>query len=71
VPGIGLITNPRSRVTQRDPGRARRLSYLVGSHGSAESTQSIDDLYRVCEELRRSASTSSASPAATARCTTR
>jgi diacylglycerol kinase (ATP) len=53
VPGIGLITNPRSRVNQRDPGRARRLSYLVGSHGNAEATQSIDDLYRVCEEFKK------------------
>ena len=53
VPGIGLITNPRSRVNQRDPGRARRLSYLVGSHGNAEATKSIDDLYRVCEEFKK------------------
>ena len=53
VPGIGLITNPRSRVNQRDPGRARRLSYLVGSHGNAEATKTIDDLYRVCEEFKK------------------
>ena len=53
MPGIGLITNPRSRVNQRDPGRARRLSYLIGSHGTAEATQSIDDLYRVCEEFKK------------------
>jgi diacylglycerol kinase (ATP) len=53
VPGIGLITNPRSRVNLRDPGRARRLSYLVGSHGNAEATKSIDDLYRVCEEFKK------------------
>src|SRR3954470_14930223 len=53
MPGIGLITNPRSRVNQRDPGRARRLSYLVGSHGNAEATKSIDDLYRVCEEFKK------------------
>ncbi len=53
MPGIGLITNPRSRVNLRDPGRARRLSYLVGSHGNAEATKSIDDLYRVCEEFKK------------------
>jgi diacylglycerol kinase (ATP) len=51
VPGIGLITNPRSRVNLRDPGRARRLGYLIGSHGTAEATKSLDDLYRVCEEF--------------------
>jgi diacylglycerol kinase family enzyme len=53
VPGIGLITNPRSRVNLRDPGRARRLGYLIGSHGQAEATRSLDDLYRVCEEFRK------------------
>jgi diacylglycerol kinase family enzyme len=53
VPGIGLITNPRSRVNRRDPGAARRLGYLIGSHGTAEATRSLDDLYRVCEELKK------------------
>jgi diacylglycerol kinase family enzyme len=53
VPGIGLITNPLSRVNQRDPGRARRLMYMIGSHGTAEATKSIDDLYRVCEEFKK------------------
>jgi diacylglycerol kinase family enzyme len=53
VPGIGLITNPRSRANQRDPGRPRRLGYLIGSHGTAEATKSLDDLYRVCEEFKK------------------
>jgi diacylglycerol kinase family enzyme len=52
VPGIGLITNPRSRVNLRDPGRARRLGYLIGSHGQAEATRSLDDLYRVVEQFK-------------------
>jgi diacylglycerol kinase (ATP) len=53
VPGIGLITNPRSRVNRRDPARLRRLGYLIGSHGVAEATRSLDDLYRVCEEFKK------------------
>jgi diacylglycerol kinase (ATP) len=53
VPGIGLITNPRSRLNRRDPARLRRLGYLIGSHGLAEATRSLDDLYRVCEEFKR------------------
>ena len=53
MPGIGLITNPRSRANLRDPGAPRRLSYLIGSHGTAEATRSLDDLYRVCEEFRK------------------
>jgi diacylglycerol kinase (ATP) len=52
MPGIGLITNPRSRVNLRNPDRARKLGYLIGSHGQAEATRSLDDLYRVCEQLK-------------------
>jgi diacylglycerol kinase (ATP) len=52
VPGIGLITNPRSRVNLRDPTRARKLGYLIGSHGQAEATRSLDDLYRVVEQFK-------------------
>jgi diacylglycerol kinase family enzyme len=53
VPGIGLITNPRSRANLRDPARPRRLGYLIGSHGTARATTSLDDLHRVCEELHK------------------
>jgi diacylglycerol kinase family enzyme len=53
VPGIGLITNPRSRVNKRDPSKARKLGYLIGSHGTAEATKSLDDLYRVCDEFKK------------------
>jgi len=53
VPGIGVITNPRSRANLRDPSKARKLGYLIGSHGSAQATRSLDDLYRVCEEFKK------------------
>jgi diacylglycerol kinase family enzyme len=53
MPGIGLIANTRSRLNARDPGRVRRLGYLIGSHGTAQATRSLDDLYRVCEELKK------------------
>jgi diacylglycerol kinase (ATP) len=53
VPGIGLITNPRSRAYKRDPSVPRKLGYLIGSHGTAEATKSLDDLYRVCEEFKK------------------
>jgi diacylglycerol kinase family enzyme len=51
MPGIGLITNPRSRVNRRDPSRIRRLGYLIGAHGQAQATRSLDDLHRVCEDF--------------------
>jgi diacylglycerol kinase family enzyme len=53
VPGIGVITNPRSRMNQRDPASMRRLGYLIGSRGAAEATRSLDDLYRVAEEFKK------------------
>jgi diacylglycerol kinase (ATP) len=52
VPGIGVITNPRSRVNKRDPQRMRQLAYLLGSRGAAEATKSLDDLYRAAEEFK-------------------
>jgi diacylglycerol kinase (ATP) len=52
VPGIGVITNPRSRVNKRDPARMRQLGYLLGSRGAAEATRTLDDLYRAAEEFR-------------------
>lgn len=52
MPGIGLITNPRSRINKRDPGSMRRLAYLVGDRGSAGATRSLEDLYRKAEEWK-------------------
>jgi diacylglycerol kinase family enzyme len=52
VPGVGVITNPRSKENKRDPSQMRHLGYLLGSRGSAEATKSLDDLYRVAEEFR-------------------
>lgn len=53
MPGIGLITNPRSRAYKRDPSKPRKLGTLIGSQGQAEATRSLDDLYRVCEEFKK------------------
>lgn len=53
MPGIGLIANPRSRANLKDPSRPRKLGYLIGAQGTGEATQSIDDLYRVCEEFKK------------------
>ena len=52
VAGIGVITNPRSRLNKRDPSRMRKLGYLIGDRGSAAATRSLDDLYRVAEEFK-------------------
>jgi diacylglycerol kinase family enzyme len=52
VPGIGVITNPRSRVNKKDPAKMRQLGYLLGSRGSPYATRSLDDLYRAAEEFK-------------------
>lgn len=52
MPGIGVITNPRSRLNKRNPAAMRKLGYLIGDRGSAAATRSLDDLYRVAEEFK-------------------
>lgn len=52
VPGIGVITNPRSKANKRDPAGMHRLGYLLGSRGEMAATKSLDDLYRVAEQFK-------------------
>jgi diacylglycerol kinase (ATP) len=52
LPGIGVITNPRSKANKRDPAGMHRLAYLLGREGSAEATRSLDDLQRAAEEFK-------------------
>jgi diacylglycerol kinase (ATP) len=52
VPGIGVITNPRSRVNKKDPSKMRQLGYLLGSQGAPYATKSLDDIYRAAEEFK-------------------
>ena len=53
MPGIGLVTNPRSRKNRKDPAAVTRLAYLLGNRGVPEATKSLDDLYRVAEEFKK------------------
>ncbi len=52
MPGIGVITNPRSKANKRNPGKMQQLAYLLGSRGEAQATKSLDDLYRVAEAFK-------------------
>ena len=52
MPGIGVVTNPRSKANRRDPAGMHRLAYLLGTRGEAQATGSIDDLYRVAEQFK-------------------
>ncbi len=52
--GIGVVINPRSRHNLRDPGAAGRLARQLGDRGIVRSAHSIDELYRIAEDFRRS-----------------
>lgn len=54
VSGIGVVFNPKSRRNLRDPGAAVRLARQLGDHGIVRSAHSIDELYRIAEDFRRS-----------------
>lgn len=47
--GIGIITNPNSKLNKKMPSRGRLLGYIVGQFGNLEITNSIDDIGRVAE----------------------
>lgn len=50
--GIGIITNPHSKLNKRDPDRQKLLGYIVGEHGKLELTSSLSDLARVAVNFR-------------------
>jgi diacylglycerol kinase (ATP) len=49
--GIGIITNPHSKLNKRNPKRQELLGYIVGSHGRLEITNSLEDIGRVANEF--------------------
>jgi diacylglycerol kinase (ATP) len=52
MPGIGVITNPRSKANKRNPEKMQQLAYLLGTRGEAQATRSLDDLHRVAEAFK-------------------
>lgn len=52
MPGIGIITNPHSKLNKRKPHTPQLLGYILGEHGRLEVTQSIEDLERVARKFR-------------------
>ena len=53
MPGIGVITNPRSRKNQKDPRLTDRLRAIVGSHGRVVATESPAHVREVAREFLR------------------
>jgi hypothetical protein len=50
--GIGIITNPHSKLNKRNPGRTALLGYILGAKGQLEVTNSLDDLARVARTFK-------------------
>jgi len=50
--GIGIITNPHSKLNKRNPSRTALLGYILGAKGQLEVTSSIEDLGRVAREFK-------------------
>lgn len=50
--GIGIITNPHSKLNKRNPERSRLLGYILGQQGQLEVTNNLHDLTRVAREFR-------------------
>lgn len=50
--GIGIITNPHSKLNKRNPNRTAMLGYILGAKGQLEVTNTLADLGRVAKEFR-------------------
>lgn len=50
--GIGIITNPHSKLNKRNPGRSALLGYILGEKGRLEVTNNLEDLERVAAEFK-------------------
>lgn len=50
--GIGIITNPHSKLNKRNPGRTALLGYILGAKGQLEVTNTLEDLGRVARDFK-------------------
>lgn len=50
--GIGIITNPHSKLNKRNPQRSALLGYILGEKGRLEVTNNLEDLARVAAEFK-------------------
>lgn len=50
--GIGIVTNPHSKLNKRNPERSELLSYIVGEQGVVAKTKNFDDLRKVARQFK-------------------
>ncbi|MEY4632299.1 MAG: hypothetical protein RIQ81_2419 [Pseudomonadota bacterium] len=52
MPGIGIVTNPHSKLNKRNPERHKVLGYILGQRGQLAVTHSLDELQSVALEFK-------------------
>ena len=52
MPGIGVVTNPRSRQNRRNPRLARQLAYILGEKGELQQPSDLDALDAAARRFR-------------------
>ena len=52
--GIGIISNPHSKLNKKNPERHNYLSYIAGKEGFVAVTKSLEDLEKVALDLKES-----------------
>lgn len=52
MPGIAVVSNPRSGKNRRDPALVERLAYVLGEAGEVAQPQSIDHLHDAVRGFR-------------------
>ncbi|MDB2447007.1 diacylglycerol kinase family protein [bacterium] len=52
MPGIGIISNPHSKLNRKNPQRHEYLTYIAGEEGHVAVTQTLEDLAKVAEDFR-------------------
>lgn len=52
MPGIGVVSNPKSGINRRRPQLANDLAYILGEKGQLEQPDRVDHLVAVAERFR-------------------
>ena len=52
MPGIGIVTNPHSKLNKRNPERHKVLGYILGQRGQLAVTNSIAELESVATDFK-------------------
>ncbi len=52
MPGIGIVTNPHSKLNKRNPERHKVLGYILGQRGQLAVTNSIAELESVAADFK-------------------